>query len=261
MKVDLNLGQTQRIIGACKAEGLTTQQTAYVLATAYHETGAKMLPVVENLNYSAEGLLATFPKYFTPAEAQAYARNPEAIANHAYANRMGNGNEASGDGWKYRGRGFVQITGRTNYRTYGIEDSPDDALAAGTASNIIVDGMKAGRFTGKRLSDYIYPGKTDYYNARRIVNGTDKASTIAGYADDYEDALSGKTDHPMLQLGSKGDDVRDLQTLLAARGLYVWAVDGDFGKRTDATVRYFQAREGLDIDGKAGKQVWAALGV
>ncbi|MDT1061206.1 peptidoglycan-binding protein [Paracoccus sp. CPCC 101403] len=259
MTVNLTLGHTQRIIAAAQKAGLTTQQTAYVLATAYHETAHTMRPVTENLNYSASGLRATFPKYFTVAEADRYARKPEAIANRAYANRMGNGNEASGDGWRYRGRGFVQITGRDNYRTYGIEGSPEAALDPDTSANIIVDGMKTGRFTGKKLTDYINASKTDYVNARRIVNGTDKASEIAAIAREYEAALS--PSRPLLKIGDKGDDVRDLQMLLAARGLYRWTVDGDFGQRTDATVRYFQAIEGLTIDGKAGAQVWTALGV
>lgn len=72
----------------------------------------------ENLNYSASGLLKTFPKYFTKELANQYARKPEKIANRVYANRMGNGNEASGDGWKYRGRGAIQYTGKSNYQEY-----------------------------------------------------------------------------------------------------------------------------------------------
>lgn len=80
-----------------------------------HESGLK--PISENLNYSSQGLRTTFLKYFpTVALANKYARKPEIIANRVYANRMGNGNEASGDGWKYRGRGFIQITGKDNYR-------------------------------------------------------------------------------------------------------------------------------------------------
>jgi putative chitinase len=71
--------------------------------------------LVENLNYSANGLLATFRKYFTPDLANAYARKPQAIASRVYANRMGNGDEASGEGWKYRGRGILQVTGKNNY--------------------------------------------------------------------------------------------------------------------------------------------------
>ena len=75
--------------------------------------------VEENLNYSAEGLRKTFPKYFpTLAIAQQYARKPQAIANKVYANRMGNGNEASGDGWRFKGRGLLQTTGKNNYLSY-----------------------------------------------------------------------------------------------------------------------------------------------
>lgn len=70
----------------------------------------------ENLNYSEERLLQVFPKYFPPGvSAAAYARNPEKLANRVYANRMGNGNEASGDGWRFRGRGPLGLTGRNNY--------------------------------------------------------------------------------------------------------------------------------------------------
>ena len=71
--------------------------------------------VYENLNYSAEGLLKVFSKYFDATSAQDYARKPEKIANRVYASRMGNGSERSGDGWKYRGRGYIQLTGRNNY--------------------------------------------------------------------------------------------------------------------------------------------------
>lgn len=78
---------------------------------------------VENLNYSADGLLKTFPKYFkSRAEADAYARQPQKIANKVYANRMGNGNEASGDGWRYRGRGLIQLTGKENYSSFSKYD-------------------------------------------------------------------------------------------------------------------------------------------
>jgi putative chitinase len=79
-----------------------------------HESGLK--PINENLNYSAAGLLKIFPKYFNPVTALQYARKPEMIANKVYANRMGNGPELSGDGWKYRGRGFIQNTGKYQYK-------------------------------------------------------------------------------------------------------------------------------------------------
>lgn len=73
----------------------------------------------ENLNYSAEGLLKIFPKYFSKDTASACARKPETIANIVYSNRMGNGDRASGDGYKFRGRGFLQLTGKDMYKAYG----------------------------------------------------------------------------------------------------------------------------------------------
>lgn len=75
--------------------------------------------VVENLNYSSQGLLNIFPTHFSSAEAMQCARNPLKIANKVYANQYGNGNEASGDGWRYRGRGLIQITFKDNYKTIG----------------------------------------------------------------------------------------------------------------------------------------------
>lgn len=91
----------------------TPLRIAHFMAQIDHESGLK--PISENLNYSYEGLLKTFGKYFTKGSALLYTRQPEKIANRVYANRMGNGNEASGEGWKYRGRGFIQITGKENY--------------------------------------------------------------------------------------------------------------------------------------------------
>jgi len=96
---------------------LTKEQGAHFFAQISHETGEFKL-YEENLNYSAQGLLKTFSKYFNSVTAKAYARQPEKIANRVYANRMGNGNEASGDGWKFRGRGFLQLTGRNNYALF-----------------------------------------------------------------------------------------------------------------------------------------------
>lgn len=91
---------------------------SHFLAQCSHESGNFKL-VRENLNYSAEGLRKIFPKYFpTDALAQQYARNPQAIANKVYSNRMGNGDEKSGDGFKYSGKGFIQLTGKDNYKAF-----------------------------------------------------------------------------------------------------------------------------------------------
>src|SRR5687768_1218363 len=87
---------------------------AHFFAQVLHESGCMRFDM-ENLNYSSEALMTVFGKYFkTKEDANAYARQPEKIANRVYANRMGNGGEPSGDGWKYRGRGLIQLTGRIN---------------------------------------------------------------------------------------------------------------------------------------------------
>lgn len=165
-------------------------QLAYILATVYHETGAKMQPVTENLNYSWQGLRSTFPKYFqTAAIAKQYQRQPEKIANRAYGNRMGNGPESSGDGWRFRGRGYVQITGYDNYEKYGVAKTPEAALGKKMAAFILFDGMLYGAFTTRKLSQYVSDGRKDYRGARWVVNGQDKAAQIAGYAEAFETAL------------------------------------------------------------------------
>ena len=94
------------------------------LAQTSHESG-KYKFLVENLNYSDKGLLKTFPKYFNESNVMEYARKPEAIANRVYANRMGNGDEASGDGWKYCGRGLIQLTGKNNYQAFADSEQMD----------------------------------------------------------------------------------------------------------------------------------------
>lgn len=96
----------------------TPQRVAAFLAQCGHESGGWTV-FEENLNYSDKGLNGIFRKYFPTLESTAgYVRQPEKIANKVYANRMGNGPESSGDGWKYRGRGPIQLTGKDNYRAF-----------------------------------------------------------------------------------------------------------------------------------------------
>lgn len=104
---------------AAKFQINTPLRLAHFLAQCGHESGGFRL-TQENLNYSAKGLNGIFKKYFpTEAAAAAYARNPQKIANKVYGNRMGNGDEASGDGFKFRGRGYIQLTGKDNYTAFG----------------------------------------------------------------------------------------------------------------------------------------------
>ena len=96
---------------------LTPIRAAHFFAQTAHETGG-FKAFSENLNYSSQGLQGIFGKYFPGNLEESYARQPEKIANRVYASRMGNGDEASGDGWKYRGRGALQLTGKSNYQAF-----------------------------------------------------------------------------------------------------------------------------------------------
>ena len=114
-----------------KFELNTPLRLAHFLAQAGHESGGFKL-VTENLNYGAKGLLGVFKKYFpTEAKAKEYERKPEKIANLVYGSRMGNGIETTGEGYKFRGRGYIQLTGKDNYKAFdavvaeSIIDNPD----------------------------------------------------------------------------------------------------------------------------------------
>lgn len=146
------------IVAEANKQGVTNKaQLAYILATTVHESGAG--------------------KYME-----------EIASGSAYEGRRDLGNTQSGDGTRYKGRGYVQITGRNNYRDWsrrlGIDLVGNPAAASNpqTAAKILVGGMKMGTFTGKKLDDYINGSKTDFNGARRIVNGTDKAGTFAATA-------------------------------------------------------------------------------
>lgn len=116
--------------------GLNAVEVAHFFGQCDHET-AGFTAFVENLNYSAQGLLKIFPKYFNEKTAIINARNPQNIANIAYANRIGNGPKESGDGWNYRGRTPIHLTGKSNYESaskhFGVDfvDNPDLTLQYG----------------------------------------------------------------------------------------------------------------------------------
>ena len=102
---------------AAKFNITTNLRLAHFLAQCGHESGG-FKAINENLNYGTKGLLGVFPKYFNAASAAQYERKPEMIASKVYANRMGNGDEASKEGWKFRGRGYIQLTGKSNYTNF-----------------------------------------------------------------------------------------------------------------------------------------------
>ncbi len=154
--MNLNLGDTQLIIKEAKSKGLLRNQLAYVLATAYHETAHTMKPVRE---YGGETYLKT-KKYYP-----------------------------------YVGMGYVQLTWLDNYKKastkIGVDfvENPRLLLDPKYATPILLIGMIEGWFTGKKLSDYITLSKSDFLNARRIINGVDKKELIAGYAKEYDQDL------------------------------------------------------------------------
>lgn len=166
--VSINHPYVKLITDYCKERGLSLEQAAYVLATAHHETGQ----------------FRWLREIWGPTPAQ-----------RRYEGRKDLGNTVTGDGKRFMGRGFVQITGRRNYTDWAkrlgvdIVAKPDLAEKPDIAVRILVEGMQLGTFTGRSMSDYIYGKTVDYEGARRVVNGTDKKDTIAGYARSFEKAL------------------------------------------------------------------------
>lgn len=144
------------------------RKLAYILATAHHETGA--------FKYVRE--------IWGPTAAQ-----------KKYEGRKDLGNTVAGDGKKFMGRGFVQLTGRRNYADWskrtGLDllKEPDLVTQPAVAARILVQGSMLGTFTGKTLAAYIDANKADYVQARRVINGTDRAVLIAGYAEQFLAAL------------------------------------------------------------------------
>ncbi len=158
-------GTIAAIRAECQKQGLDLpEQAAYVLATTEWETGRTFKPIPE--------------------------RGPDSYFQR-YDGRRDLGNVEPGDGLRFKGRGFVQITGRNNYAHYAAKtgqdlvNNPDLALEPRTALFILVDGFKTGAFTGKKITDYINESGVDFYNARRCINGVDRAEEIAALAEKY----------------------------------------------------------------------------
>ena len=143
---------------------------AAFLSQVAHESGGFKF-VVENLNYSADALLRVFPKYFpTPEIANAYARQPERIANRAYANRMGNGDEASGNGWAYRGRGLIQLTGKNNYASFSLQMDNNCLVEPDIVAEPKLAALSAGWYWNSRNINPV-ADTDDVKEVTRLVNG------------------------------------------------------------------------------------------
>ncbi|WP_285709096.1 glycoside hydrolase family 19 protein [Erythrobacter oryzae] len=160
-----------------KHAGDDDRKLAYLLGTAYHETDKKMQPIHEY------GSTAYFNRRYGPE-----GQNP------GLARSLGN--TQVGDGARYAGRGFVQLTGRRNYADWStrlgqdLVGNPDLALDAAVATRILVEGSLLGTFTGRKLGRYFDGDLADWRNARRVINGLDRADLIAGHARSFYAAIS-----------------------------------------------------------------------
>lgn len=231
----------------------------YFLAQVGHESGGLTI-TRENLNYSAQRLTQVWPGRFpTLASAQPYADNPEKLANFVYANRMGNGPPKSGDGYRYRGRGFIQITGREAYQALGkttgldLIGNPDEAFTAASALTVA-----CGFWKWKKLNPVCDSG--DFTKVTKLINGgvngladrqawLDKVQRVLG-----EPATPIDPDDPKVVIA--------VQRALRTKGYTeVGAADGMVGPRTRAAIAHYRQKTGLPDGDTIDATLVTALGI
>ena len=254
--------------------GITTERrVAHFLSQCAHESRG-FTALEENLNYSAKALRAVFGRYFgdaPKADADEYARNPEMIANRVYNDKYRKykmGNTEEGDGYRFRGRGLKQLTGRDNYTRFGksigmtAEDAAEYvATPAGAIEsacwfwdtsnlNDIADGDDVKRMTKKINGGSIGldDRKKRYTHALKVL-GMD-AEDLAADDDDIQEILD---DIGVLRKGAKGEGVKLMQEALGI------GADGDFGPGTERALKEWQAANGLTADGIAGPATFDKL--
>ena len=245
-----------------KYEINTPKRIAAFIAQCGHESGG-WRTFSENLNYSAKSLDAVFGKYFVRAgrDANEYARQPEKIANVVYAGRMGNNNP--GDGWKFRGRGPIQLTGHDNYAAFSKDmdvdavDNPDmvseDKKVALMSAiwfwnknglNKFADADDIKTMTKRINGGYIgLEDRIHHWKEALHLLGEEAGDHDAHEDDDDDIDVS---DIGVLRKGSKGDGVKMMQEALGI------AADGAFGPGTERALKEWQAKNGLVADGIAG---------
>ena len=242
----------------------TPERVAMFLAQCGHESGGFRV-LSENLNYSAKALNTIFPKYFKRAgrDANEYHRQPEKIANVIYASRMDNGDSASGDGWRFRGGGILQLTGRYNYTKFAeaVEMTPEEAVDYVRTKEGALDSA-CWFWDTNGLNKYC--DNMDIVGATKRING----GTIG--LDDRRkhylhamDVLGGDYEEPeeqelnldqTIRQGSKGPLVAEVQEKLG-----ITPADGIFGPGTARNVKKWQTKNGLTADGIVGPKTLGKL--
>jgi putative chitinase len=244
-----------------KYEINTPNRVAGFFAQTGHESQSLKV-LEENLFYRAETLDKIFPKYFKNAgrNAAEYAKQPQKIANVVYANRMGNGDAASNDGYNFRGRGPIQLTGRENYTNFG--------KTVGLTAEEVIDyiqtkkgALESACWYWKSRNLNAACDDNDIVKMSKLINGgtiglddrtkhyKEALAILGGAVPATSPAASGGT----LRRGSKGDAVKRMQAKLGIKA------DGDFGPGTEAALKKWQAANGLTADGVAGPKTLTKL--
>lgn len=239
----------------------TVERVAGFIAQCGHESGGFRV-LSENLNYSAKALNTIFPKYFRRAgrDANEYHRQPEKIANIIYANRMDNGDTDTGDGWKFRGGGILQLTGRYNYTQFGkaVEKTAEEAVEYVRTKAGALDSA-CWFWDENNINDYC--DRQDIVGMTKRING----GTI-GLEDRKKhyihalDVLGGDYEEPevdykqTIKQGSRGPLVVEVQEKLE-----ISPADGIFGPGTARIVKEWQLANGLTADGIVGPKTLGKL--
>jgi putative chitinase len=252
--------------------GITTERrVAHFVSQCAHESN-NFRTLEENLNYREETLLKIFGRYFGPGKRNAaeYAKNPEKIANYVYMDEFRKskmGNTQPGDGWRFRGRGLKQLTGRDNYTRFGASVGMSAEKAAEYVAtekgaiesacwfwdanklNSLADGDDVTAMT-KRINGGdigLADRQSRYKNAMEVLGGKISAAPVNPQ---ITDAVT-----QTLREGSKGELVKRMQAVLGV------SADGDFGPGTERAVKAWQAKNGLSADGIVGPKTLAAMGI
>ena len=253
-----------------KYEINTNRRVAAFIAQCGHESGG-WRTFSENLNYSAKALDAVFGKYFVRAgrDADNYARQPEKIANVVYANRMDNGDAASGDGWRYRGRGPIQLTGKANYSKFASDMDVDVVNNPDTVSEDKEVALMSAIWYWNSNNLNRYADSGDIKTLTKRINGGyigledrihhwEMALEALGedvethHGEDEDDSFD-LDDIGVLRKGARGEGVKMMQEALGI------GADGIFGGGTETKLKEWQAANGLDADGIAGPSTLGKL--